>query len=408
MSPRHGRSALTLIAALLTLLSAASAAHALPRMSLTAGTPCSACHVNLQGGGMRTEIGWGSMAWVGAFTYDKLGLDSLNDAQSNAFFDGKVALGIDARAQMARFGRPGLVIQDDGSVLTTTPERRVIPMQIQPYLSVYAHDTLKLYGTFAVDPATFQGRLCEPTYAGQSCFELQAIYQPSPLAPALRLGQLQPSIGVRHDDHTIMIRGDASAPRTPVIAPNYAELGAELTYHPVYWLQTEFGAFLPRNLSEVIADERTVKGSDVAGLARLTFMPRWDFEGGGALLTWVGASLYAAGLFHMENYFIGLGLLGKGSLQLEASRSDRGPLANHKTFNLMSMLSIPLKDWLVLEGRLERATTRRQGQDFLTQAAVATLQFFPIPYLELRPEYRYIRTDEYAMGQYTLQLHLFY
>jgi hypothetical protein len=36
------------------------------------------------------------------------------------------------------------------------------------------------------------------------------------------------------------------------------------------------------------------------------------------------------------------------------------------------------------------------------------LQFFPLPYIELRPEYRYMRTEEYAMGQYALQLHLYF
>lgn len=412
MSRRATRALLPLVGfgvlSAVMLLWSVEQAYALPRMSLTAGTPCSACHVNLQGGGMRTEIGWGSMAWVGAATYDKLGLDSLNNAESNAFFDGKVALGIDTRIQVAKLGIPVLNVKDDGTVETIEPQRRVIPMQIQPYLSVYATDSLKLYGSYAVDPNTFDGEFCDPVYSGQACFELEAIYQPTPLSPALRIGQIQPSIGIRHDDHTILIRGDASAPRNPLIAPNYAELGAEVHYHPIYWLQTEFGAFLPRNLAEAIPDTRTLKTSDVAGLARVTLMPRYDFEDGGALLGWLGASLYAAGLFHLENYFLGVGLLDKASLQLEVSRSDRGPLEDHKTLNMMSMLSVPLKNWLVLEGRLERATTNRQGDKSTTHAAVATVQFFPIPYLELRPEYRYTRTDDYAIGQYTLQVHLFY
>lgn len=398
------------LSALVMLLSLFNVAdlYALPRMSLTAGTPCAACHVNLQGGGMRTDIGWGSMAWVGALTYDQIGLNSLNEQETNTFFDGKAAIGMDTRIQVAKLGIPVLNVLPDGSVETIQPQRRVIPMQIQPYLSVSATDTLKLYGTYAVGPKTFDGELCDPTYAGQSCFELQAIYQPSPMAPSFRIGQLQPSIGVRHDDHTILIRGDASAPRNPIIAPNYAELGAEVQYQPIYWLQTNFGAFAPRNLAEAIPDERIVNTSDVAGLARIAFMPRWDFEGGGALLTWLGASLYTAGVFQMQNYFLGLGLLDIGSLQLEVSRTDRGIAADHKTLNFMSMLSVPIKNWLVVEGRYERAQTDRLGDEFTTQSAVATVQFFPIPYLELRPEYRYTRTKDYAQGQYTLQVHLFY
>ena len=33
-------------------------AQATPRMSLTAGTPCSGCHYSPNGGGGRTELGW--------------------------------------------------------------------------------------------------------------------------------------------------------------------------------------------------------------------------------------------------------------------------------------------------------------------------------------------------------------
>ena len=39
---------------------------------------------------------------------------------------------------------------------------------------------------------------------------------------------------------------------------------------------------------------------------------------------------------------------------------------------------------------------------------VAGVEFFPLPYVELRPEYRLIDTLDYRFGQATLQVHLFY
>ncbi len=397
-----------LLVSVLGWLGGGQDAQALPRMSLTAGTPCSACHVNVQGGGGRTEIGWGSMALTGAFTYDQLGLDALNDQETNLLFNGYASIGLDARGQLARLGRPTLEVGDDGQTMTVPPGRVFFPMQIQPYLTVSPSDKVKLYGTYALGPNSSSGEVCDAVYAGQSCFEAQAIVQYSPSAPTIRVGQMQPSIGIRHDDHTMLIRGDASQPRQPLIAPNYADVGAELSYHPRYWFQTEVGGFWARNLAEAVRDPRVVAPTDPAALGRVMFSPRYDFDGGGALLSWVGASLYLAGKLRLENYFVGLGLLNLGSLMVEASRSTRGDEADHATLNLMTVLSIPIKDWLVVEGRVERGTASVRGEAFETRAAVASLQFFPLPYIELRPEYRYTDTDTYRLGQYTLQVHLFY
>lgn len=377
-------------------------ASALPRMSLTAGTPCSACHVNMQGGGGRTEIGWGSMAYNGAFTYEDMGFSALAEQETNTFSDGAFSLGMDIRLQMAKFGAPRVARTGD----VVPPERRVIPMQIQPYLAIFPTDWLKLYGTYAVGPATFDGKLCDPTYAGQSCFEAEAIIQPSYSAPAIRIGQIQPSIGIRHDDHTMLVRGDASAPRVPIIAPNYAELGAELTYTPKYWFSTETGIFRAKNLSEAIANTDVVTETDAAWVGRIQFAPRIKEDW--PITTYIGTSLYLAGQFQMENYFLGLGWLDNGSLMFEVSRSNRGDDVKHETLNMMTMLSVQAKEWLIVEARYERAKTTLETGDATTHSAVLGLQFFPIPYVELRPEYRYLRTDDYAMGQYTLQVHMFY
>ena len=73
-----------------------------------------------------------------------------------------------------------------------------------------------------------------------------------------------------------------------------------------------------------------------------------------------------------------------------------------------------------LEARLEQATATAQTAvgraEARTRQLVVGAQFFPLPYIELRPEYRLILStqdeagliNEYALGQYTLQVHLFF
>ena len=77
------RFSFVIIAFLLSISLFAIKAHCTPRQSLTAGTPCSGCHFSPNGGGGRTELGWGSMNKVGALTYDSLGLSALHNQKSN-------------------------------------------------------------------------------------------------------------------------------------------------------------------------------------------------------------------------------------------------------------------------------------------------------------------------------------
>ncbi len=65
-------------------------------------------------------------------------------------------------------------------------------------------------------------------------------------------------------------------------------------------------------------------------------------------------------------------------------------------------------DWLVFAARGERARTTLSDRTATTYQYVGGLEFFPLPYLEVRPEYRLVRTDDYLFGQATLQLHAFY
>lgn len=400
------RAATAMLLGLALLLPAT--AMATPKMALTAGTPCSACHINGSGGGGRTEIGWGSMALVGATQYENLGLESLSYQETNLIGEeGYVSIGADVRLQVAKFGAPTDVLQDDGTFETVSPQRRVIPMQIQPYLGVYPTDWLTLYGTYAVGPATFQGKLCDPTYAGQSCFAALAKAKIKPVRGlSVKAGHFRPHIGNRHDDHTIMLNSSALTPRNSAIPPNYADPGAEVHYGPVPWLTIDAGGFLARNLAESIGNPKLVKENAPAGLARVAFQPRLTDD----ITSWLGASVFMSGDYRLENYFLGLGLLEWGALMVEAGHGVRGADVDQSDLNLMAMLSVTPLEWLTVNGRVEQATTTdtNGNQVAQTKAAVVGLEFFPLPYIEIRPEYRVLLTDGYGLGQYTVQLHLFY
>ena len=58
--------------------------------------------------------------------------------------------------------------------------------------------------------------------------------------------------------------------------------------------------------------------------------------------------------------------------------------------------------------RFERAQTTDSDVKTVVTSFVASLEFFPLPFVEVRPEYRIVKTEEYLFGQPTIQLHVFY
>src|SRR5436305_13808036 len=113
---------------LITLMVWTAQTQALPRFALLTGTRCSACHVNPQGGGQRTELGWSYLNQIGAFNPESVGIPKTPDDATNSYWDGIVSFGLDARFEDARLGTP----------VDTAPSvpRYFIPMQFSPYISI--------------------------------------------------------------------------------------------------------------------------------------------------------------------------------------------------------------------------------------------------------------------------------
>jgi hypothetical protein len=298
-----------------------SSAHALPRMSLTAGSPCITCHTNPAGGTGRNELGFESMNQVGLWRYGDLGLDFL-DAERHTIA-GRVEVGYDFRLLVARLGQLTATADESGEKIVQVPDYALIPMQFQPSVAIQFTDWLKVYGSYTPGPKTLSdGVVCDNVFPGQECFEAALQFE-SPGLPLVRMGKIQPSIGIRLDDHTAYIRGDAANRSGPIIAPNYAEWGAETMYHPVSWFRVEAAVVKPDNLDEALNGvSETADLGAVAYGGRISFLPQLEFGGEieteagdddfdddfdasppakpTVINTWVGASLFASGDFNHD------------------------------------------------------------------------------------------------------------
>ncbi len=459
---------LRLLVLLATTLYSAHA-FAVPRLSLVAGSPCATCHENPTGGGLRTLVGFETMHATAAVKWKSAesmsgrpieqGLGNLlKGMTSNQLFDDRLSLGYDIRLQWAHLGRPRQTVDSSGNERIEIPPMRVIPMQMAPYARVHLTEWLKVYGGFNVGPKTFRGEACDPHFRGQQCFDaaLQAKAAPG---LTVRGGMIQPSIGIRHDDHTIMIRGDASDRQTPIIPANYAEWGGEVSYHPISWFRVEAGVFETSQLDEVLNDQRAKAGRTERGIdmlaygGRITWLPQFRLGGsstqaaGGSEVSddfdddfdddfgddfddeasvaepiapvaplmmngWLGFSGYGSGEFYLLNAFAGLGTSQGLSFFAEMSHSDRESC--HETWNGLFATNWALRDWFVLAARAEYGWTKRvpppgrENGEYTTAQYVMGVEFFPLPLIEIRPEYRLVMADEYTFGQATVQLHLFY
>ncbi len=395
---RQTIAALTLLASCILALPAS----ALPRFSLSAGSRCSNCHVNPQGSGLRTDLGWYSMNTVGAVTWDQLGLKAVHELESNTFWDGKITVGSDTRLQLARKS-PDLT-QPDGKV--ALPDHVLIPMQLSPGIAITPVPSVTAQAQLNV-AGLYGEHLTEQRfhYQGQTHWDAWLRWAPDIRWPYVRAGILQPSVGLRHDDHTILSRSNAMAPKQPLLAPYWNELGAEIGFEGTHWLSAEISAFRPRNLADSVGNA-FIKDDALGWSGRLTLSHQLeDFQVNGLL----GGSVLGAGDFRMEDVFLGIGKSYWGSVIGEFSHSSAGTdLARRRTFTGTLIAAYPFREWLTLEGRIERSIARQLDKRAQTDALVAGVQFMPIPFVELRPEYRYVRTIDYTAAQYTVQLHLFF
>ncbi|MDP4288677.1 MAG: hypothetical protein Q8922_12160 [Bacteroidota bacterium] len=380
--------------------------EAIPRFSLLTGTRCSVCHFNPQGSGLRTQLGWEMMNETGLVKWH--GPDTSGIPATNTIFGGKFIPGADMRFQLVRESK--------------THQELLIPMQLTGSLGYIATPELSAYTN--INFASLYVRSLTSTkgvfgtsaglYPGETDYDAAIQYQPSISLPSIRVGMIEPSISIRQDDHTEFVHEEAAIQGTVLIPPYYNEMGAELTYEGIRWLTVNAGIFNSYNLAQVDPTIGVVKSNfdfsrpSISG--RVMLWPQLLDQG---LNGEVGASILANGSFKMYNVFTGVGLADKATIYVEGMYSKNADERITRNFSVLGNLE--LMSWLDIEWRYDYGQTEHYpGVDLgFSQAFLFGFEFFPAPYIELRPEYRVTQKNPLTgtgtfTGQWTGQIHLFY
>lgn len=379
---------------------------AIPRFSLLTGTRCSACHFDPQGSGLRTELGWEMMNQTGLFHWG--GPDTSEISPTNMLYNGMIVPGGDARFQLVR--------------LSTTGQELLIPMQLTTSLGFIPTPTVTMFTNInwasvyvrAVTSPTDLFGTTSGLYPGETDYDATLMYQPSITLPSIRVGMIEPSISIRQDDHTLFAHQEAAIQGIALIPPYYNEVGAELTYEGTKWLTVNAGIFNAKNLAQIDPSIGTITSnfdfSHPSLSARVVLWPQLLDQG---LNGELGGSILVNGSFRMLNGFAGIGLADKASLYFEGLYNKDA--ADRIVRNWSVIGSLELTSWLAAEWRYDWGMTEvypGQALGYAT-AFLAGFEFYPFPYIEIRPEYRVFDKNPFSgtgthTGQWTGQIHVFY
>jgi hypothetical protein len=218
---------------------------------------------------------------------------------------------------------------------------------------------------------------------------------------------------MRYDDHTMGSYGYAtSTSRQTLVAPDWSEYGAEITYEGLRWLTLQTGVFGSEGLSQVrINDGGTQSVSAITGnqptiTARAVVWPRAIND---RLNMWLGGSVLSNNALTLTSAFAGVGLSDHLSLLLDRTSMKLNNVI--ETENWTAELMYQAATWVFPYIRAERYWTDQVNAagTVLTDAAIIGAQIFLLPYVELRPEYRILDTwKEGYSSRWNFQLHIFY
>ncbi|MFC1551110.1 hypothetical protein ACFL6P_00960 [Candidatus Latescibacterota bacterium] len=378
----------------LTLFLNPISAKSLPQYAAMNGEQCINCHINAQGGGLRNYRGWRYHSDTGMVKPDniKLGKFYSLDGKTNSAFDSRLTYGGDFRVQMAR------------SHKSSDADRRIFPMQASLYSDYKITDWIHAEVSYNFGPQKFDG---------QQSWTSSIIYQPEFSYTQFRAGFFQPSIGLRYDDHIMLVRRTPGADGNTIIAPNYAEYGAEFTYNGFDKFTITAGVFDAESLEENFVIDNSGhqvsligdKG-DMSLLGRVVFWPENYIEN---VSVFSGGSYFVNDDFSISNLFTGIGFIEKITLTADYSRTEKTDM--RATNNLMLeagySVSEPLR--LILRTESGRTFTNIAGSELktYTNQGLIGAQIYILPYVEFRPEFRIVDTERFRSSRYSAQLHIF-
>lgn len=377
-----------------------SIASATPEFSIWSGNKCSTCHYAEQGGGARNNFGWNFARDASYFKVQELSF--LEPLSTNVLFDTLITYGMDFRMQTIR------------SHKTENAVRRFFPMQASAYLNIRPIENITIDAQYNFGPKIFQG---------QQMWSASAILKLNEDLPYLRIGFFQPSMGLKDCDMTDMDRRTANLDGTEsLIAPDYAEIGAEINYSSLEWLTAQFGIFDASSLREVTALGDLANSKSI--VSRLVFYPGFmknifpDFFIGASNLynhhTAVKDEEELNYDYFYSTAFLGFSPVEDWLIQLKYTRSE-------KKYSRISNSYIAVLSYLVTPGIMINLKGQYGESDlyynynkdnYLLNTNVTQLtlnaKVFLTPFMELIPEYRYMKTKEYESTRWAFQIHLYY
>jgi hypothetical protein len=371
-------------------------AVATPQNALLTGNRCVACHVAFHGGGLRSELGWYSSYDVGLLRWSALGFEALEhwiDRHGNTFWDGRLLVGADFRVQGFQSHNPEL-----------SPQWRIFPMQgtvrlgFQPLKAVQAE--------FGVNG----GR---PRFPGQQ--QWRGLLRLSPWAGTLTatLGFFPPPVGIYADDHTRLARRFPGArfdspQETYLMAPDFAQWGAQLEWMRPSWLSLTVGAFRAGALQQVRIRTDTGERPLSSSQATIAAFHGWLAPSWRHAVGWLGGSWYGNREFAYWSLFGGAGWIDHAAGWVEYTRLHLPGVI--RRWSLSAELELWLWNAVMPYVRLEHGESALEGLTpvpYTTQLVLGA-RLFVLPFVELRPEWRWVDTERYRSSRIAAQLHLFY
>ncbi len=368
-------------------------ATATPEFSAWTGNKCSTCHLSENGGGARNDFGYNFARDASFYTANDI--EFLKPINKNQLFDGLITYGGDFRMQTTR------------SHKLENATRRYYPMQMSLYLSAKPTNYLSLEA---------QGNIAPIIFEGQKLWAASLKLTPSESLPYLRIGYFQPAMGLKDCDMTDLDRRVAGPDATVnLIAPDFAELGAEIGYNSLDWLSVQVGLFDNKTLKEVSVfgdlvslvpynDKVVASKMIIRPTALHQFIPDLYF----------GGSNLICGNFVYNNAFLVISPIENWILQLKFANSNKAH--SRYTQSYVAYLSYLVTPGLLLGVKGQYGISDmlwdKSAEKYLLSPEVwqftLNAKFFPTPFLEIIPEYRYMRTTEYESWRWLLQMHLYY
>ena len=367
----------------------------------TYGTKCSSCHINVQGGGIRSVGGWLSRKDLSLINPQWIGLKKFFETLTarNSYLDDKIIIGFDLRAQSARWPKG-----------PSSSEREFMVMQASPYIAIQPVKWLLMEGFYNVAYELEKDK----RYPAQQPYAFSVYLKPSEKLPTLRLGYFQPPIGQKWDDHTMFVRtAIARYGRHYIVPDDYAEWGAQIDYESISWLSLSAGVFSGKNLSVINVPDKygkpipIVKDNSIAVATRGMISPPELIKG---VNSYVGGSLYLNNDYYISSAFLGIGLPDKVSLIGEYVRTQKKD--SRLSLSFTTELTYQLLESVLPFVRVERSILKDKNENNPVYATNLVLgsHINLLPSLDLLIEYRILDREhlEGYFSQWAFQLHLFY